>query len=158
MLLNRPLQDAAQKNLGWVGAPAYTEEDHQFARDLQTYLNIQPTGLSTMIEPLANAPLPTQGGSTDVAEVSWITPTVSLGVASAGKGLPWHSWATSASHGIPGAAKAAQVAARVLALTGVDLLTDPDLLSRAQDEFLEKTKSEPYQSPIPADQKPPLPR
>ena len=158
MLLNRSLQEAAQKNLGFVGAPAYAEEDHQFAKDLQSYLNIQQTGLSTMIEPLADAPLPTQGGSTDVAEVSWITPTVSLGVASAGKGLPWHSWATSASHGIPGAARAAQVAARVLALTGVDLLTHPDLLSRAQDEFLEKTKSESYHSPIPAGQKPLLPR
>jgi aminobenzoyl-glutamate utilization protein B len=81
-----------------------------------------------------------------------------VGIASAGKGLPWHSWATAASHGIPGAAKAAQVAARVLVLTGVDLLTNSDLLSSAQDEFLEKTGSEPYHSPIPADQKPLLPK
>lgn len=157
MLLNRALQEAAQKNLERVGGPAYGPEEQQFAKDLQGYLDKPLAGLSTTVIPLADHILPTQGGSTDVAEVSWITPTVSIGVASAGKGLPWHSWATEASHGIPGAAKAAQVAARVLALTGVDLLTDPDLLSDAQDDFLEKTEGEPYQSPVPADQKPILP-
>ena len=92
-----------------------------------------------------------------MAEVSWITPTVSFYVASTGMDIPWHSWATAASHGIPGAAKSAQVAARVLALTGVDLLTDPDLLERAKADFREHTGGKPYVSPIPVDQKPPLP-
>jgi aminobenzoyl-glutamate utilization protein B len=157
MLLNRPLQEAAQKNLELVGAPAYTEADQAFARDLQTFLELEPKGLSTKVEPLADGVKPTEGGSTDVAEVSWITPTVSVGVASAGLDLPWHSWATSASHGTPGASRAAQVAARVLALTGVDLLTDPELLASARAFYLEKTGGAPYRSPIPVDQEPPPP-
>lgn len=157
MLLNRPLQEAAQENLDIVGPPPFSEEDQAFARQIQAFLDLEPKGLSTRIEPLADEQQPTQGGSTDVAEVSWIAPTVSLRVASAGEDLPWHSWATSASHGIPGAAKAAQVAARVLALTGVDMLTDPELLEEARSYFLDKTGGEAYQSPIPADQKPPVP-
>ena len=157
MLLNRPLQEAAQKNLEIAGPPAYTEAEQSFARELQGFLKIEQKGLSTSIQPLAAEPQPAEGGSTDVAEVSRITPTVSFTVASAGAGLPWHSWATSASHGVSGASRAAQVAARALALNGVDLLTDPDLLKRARAFFLEKKGEQPYESPIPVDQKPPLP-
>ena len=105
MLLNRPLQEAAQRNLETVGPPAYNEEEQTFARELQGSLEIEQKGLSTSIHPLAGEQEPAEGGSTDVAEVSWITPTVSVTVASAGEGLPWHSWATSASHGTPGAAR-----------------------------------------------------
>ncbi len=84
MLLNRPLQEAAQKNLEIVGAPAYTEEEQSFARELQGFLKIEQKGLSTSIRPLAGEPELAEGGSTDVAEVSRITPTVSITVASAG--------------------------------------------------------------------------
>lgn len=98
-----------------------------------------------------------EGGSTDVAEVSHITPTVGIYVATAGKDLPWHSWAASASHGLPGASKAAVTAARVLAMTGVDLFTQPKLLEQARADFEKRRGGRPYRSPIPAGQKPPLP-
>jgi aminobenzoyl-glutamate utilization protein B len=156
MLLNRPLQEAAWENLQRVGAPQYSPIEQQFARDLQAFLEVDQSGIATNLEPLADEVEPVRGGSTDVAEVSWITPTVSISVASAGEHLPWHSWATAASHGTPGAAKAAQIAARVLALTGIDLLTDPALLSAARAAFDQAVAENPYQSPIPKDQKPPL--
>ncbi len=79
-------------------------------------------------------------------------------MTSAAAGIPWHSWATAASHGTDGAVKSAYVAAKVLALTGVDLLTDPKLVAEARAYFLEKTGGKRYESPIPVDQKPPLPR
>ncbi len=156
-LLNRPLQEAAQANFERVGGPLYAPAEHAWARQLQAYLKVDEKGLATEVKPLASGPEPPLGGSTDVAEVSWITPTVSINVASAGTGLPWHSWATSASHGRPEAARAAQIAARVLALTAMDLLTDAELLEAAQAFHRQKTGGEPYVSPIPKDQKPPLP-
>jgi len=45
----------------------------------------------------------------------------------------------------------------VIAATGVDLFTDPQLLARAREEFQKKTAGKPYQSAIPAGQKPPVP-
>jgi len=49
------------------------------------------------------------------------------------------------------------VATKVMALTGVDMLTDPALMQRAR-EFLDEVKAgQPYVSPIPVDQKPPVP-
>ncbi len=158
MNLNRPLQVAMQKNLERVGAPPYGEAEQAFARELQRSLGIEEKGLDVEVKPLADEPEPLSGGSTDVAEVSHITPTVGLQVTSAAADIPWHSWATAASHGIDGAVKSAHVAAKVLALTGVDLLTDPKLVEEARAFFLEKTGGKPYESPIPVGQKPPLPR
>jgi aminobenzoyl-glutamate utilization protein B len=109
------------------------------------------------VRPLASSVQPVEGGSTDVSDVSWITPTVGLEVATAGQDLPWHSWQAAASHGIPGASKAADVAAKVIAATGLDLLTNPELLAQARADFQRKTAGKPYRSAIPAGQKPPVP-
>ncbi len=156
-LLNRPLQEAVQRNLELVGAPEFSEQDQAFARALQKALGIEEKGLEAEVKPLAAEELPVSGGSTDVAEVSWITPTAQFSVATAAADVPWHSWATSASHGTDGARRGAHVAARVLALTGIDLLMDRDMLERAKAVYREKTEGKPYRSPIPQDQEPPLP-
>lgn len=157
VLFNRPLQERMQRNLTLAGAPAFDDAVHQFARALQDELGRQPVGMATTIAPLAPSVEPMEGGSTDVAEVSFLAPTVGVSVATAGIGLPWHSWATAASHGLPGASAASRVAAKALALTGIDLLTDARLLADARRAFAEQTAGRPYRSPIPADQPPPLP-
>jgi aminobenzoyl-glutamate utilization protein B len=157
LLLNRPLQEAAQVNLEYVGAPEFSEEDHAFARELQEELGIEPLGYPTDVVPLAADVEPTSGGSTDVAEVTRLAPGVSLYISTAGIDLPWHSWATAASHGRPNAARGASVAAKVLAMTAMDFLQDEDLRRRAKAEFDEKMKSQPYVSPVPRGQEPPLP-
>ncbi len=114
-------------------------------------------GIDTTVKKLLADVEPVKGGSTDVAEVSHITPTVGLSVATAGKDLPWHSWATAASHGIPEASTAAATAAKVIALTGVDLLLQPGLVKQARAFFQAKSGGKPYRSPIPPGQRPPLP-
>jgi aminobenzoyl-glutamate utilization protein B len=156
-LLNRPLQEATQANLDLVGAPRFPDAFQSFATEMQRGLGISEDGLDTEIRPLADGPMPPEGGSTDVAEVSYITPTVGFSVTSAPAGVPWHSWATTAAHGTEWSVRAADVAARVLALTGVDLLTNPELVRSAREFWAEKRAGEPYRSPIPQDQKPPLP-
>lgn len=155
--LNRPLQEAAQVNLELIGAPEFTEEEQQFARELQEHLGVEQDGYSTEVGELAPEPGPPSGGSTDVAEVSYITPTVSFRITTAAANIPWHSWAATACHGRDAGVKGAVVAAKAMAATGIDLLTDPELLERARAHFLEQTGGEPYESPVPADQAPPLP-
>ncbi len=157
ILLNRPLQEAAQVNLDRVGAPAFDERDHAFAKALQRHLNIEEKGYHTEVLPLAPEPKPPSGGSTDVAEASWIAPTVGFRVATAAAGVPWHSWATTACHGTEAGLKGANVAAKVIALTGIDLLADADLLARAKAFFQKATEGKPYRSPVPQDQTPPMP-
>ena len=157
LLLNRPLQEAVQANLELVGGPDFPEEFQEFARELQAFLEVEEVGLKMEVKPLKDEPEPPGGGSTDVAEVSWIVPEAGLSVTTAPWGIPWHSWAVSASHGTEGSVKGAEVAAKVLALSGIDVLINPDLLEEAQAFFLEKTGGKPYVSPVPADQEPVLP-
>jgi len=157
ILLNRPLQEATQANLEYVGAPVFSDDDQAFTRELQQALGIEPLGYPDKVTPLADEVQPPQGGSTDVAEVTRLAPGVSFYVATAGIDLPWHSWAASASHGRPSAARGASVAAKTLAMTAIDFLLDEDLRKRAKAEFDEKMKDHPYVSPVPKGQKPILP-
>jgi len=157
ILLNRPLQEAAQANLEYVGAPVFTEDDQSFGKELQKTLGLDPVGYPSEVNPLADGVEPPEGGSTDVAEVTRLAPGVSIYVATTASDLPWHSWATSASHGRPNAARGASVAAKTLAMTAIDFLLDKDLRKRARAEFDEKMKDNPYVSPVPKGQKPILP-
>ena len=155
--LVRPLQEAMQENLERVGPPAFDEEDQRFARELQRFAGVEVTGLNDTIQALADQPTAATGGSSDVADVSFITPTVEFSVTTAAEHIPWHSWATSASHGTTGAVKGAQVAARALALMGAELLLDDGLRARAREAHREATGGRAYVSPLPPDQAPPIP-
>jgi aminobenzoyl-glutamate utilization protein B len=96
------------------------------------------------------------GGSTDVAEVSWITPTVGFRMATAAKDVPWHSWAVTACSGSDAGIRGALAATKLIAVTGVDLLTNAELREKAKAEFAEKTGGQPYKSPVPKDQPVPV--
>jgi aminobenzoyl-glutamate utilization protein B len=145
-----------QTNLELVGAPKFTAEEQAFGRALQKFLGKAEKGIHSKVEPLADRLKPLEGGSTDVAEVSWITPTAAFSVATAPEGVPWHSWATTASHGTSIGHKGAVVAAKAIAATGIDLLTRPDVIQKARAFFQQATGGKPYQSPIPKDQTPPV--
>jgi aminobenzoyl-glutamate utilization protein B len=157
MLLNRTLVEAMDKNLRMVGPPEFTAEEQEYAKSLQESLDKEPKGFSEDIETIADSLQPPSGGSTDVAEVSFITPTVGFSVASAPVGVPWHSWATTSSHNTSGGKKSAVIAAKVISASAVELMLDDELLKQASEEFLEATNGDAYVSPIPEDQKPPLP-
>lgn len=156
-LLNRPLQEALQQNLELVGPVAFSEEEQSFGKRLQKFLGVAEKGFSDEIKPLADQPEPPRGGSTDVAEVSYLAPTAGFGVTTAASGVPWHSWATTACHGTSAAKKAAVVAAKVIAATGIDLLTDERLRESAREFFKKATEGRAYRPPIPQEQAPPLP-
>jgi len=157
--LNEPLILAVDNNLKLIGPPKFTKEEQSWAKELQRNTEKEELGFLTDIKnippdwknKLAN------GGSTDVAEVSFITPTVGFRIATAPYDVPWHSWATSASHGTLAAYKGAVVAAKVLTLTAIDLFTEESLRTEAKNYFLKNTGGKPYVSPIPKDQEVMLP-
>ncbi|MFQ5639149.1 MAG: amidohydrolase [bacterium] len=147
-LLNRPMQEALQKNLELVGAPQFTEEEQKFAHELQRTVDKEEKGFNADIAPLPEEVGEVEGGSTDVAEVSWIVPTAGFRVTTAAQDVPWHSWATTACHGTEAGRKGAVVAAKVIAATGLDLFTNRELLKSAQDFFKEASQGKPYVSPL----------
>jgi aminobenzoyl-glutamate utilization protein B len=158
--VNGPLIMAIQKNIEAVGPPSFTEEEQVWGKKLQEATQKEQKGFDGKVKPIPEAweKIPPNGGSTDVAEVSYITPTAGFNIATAPVGVPWHSWATSASHGTSAGFKGAQVAAKVLALTGIDLLTDKKLRDEAKAYFDKKTAGKSYESPLPIEQKVTLPK
>ncbi|OZI77356.1 M20 family metallopeptidase [Bordetella genomosp. 12] len=90
-------------------------------------------------------------GSTDVADVSWVTPTVQAWVACFAFGTPLHSW-QMVSQGQMGLAHTGMVhASKILAATAIALLDDPALMTQARQELIERRGGQPYRCPIPAE-------
>jgi len=151
----RTIAEVLYKNLKYAGPPVFTDEEQEFAKKIQKELGVPEKGLSKKIEEFKKPEGPS-GGSTDVAEVSWITPTAQFNAVSWPLGAPGHSWAIVTSVGSSIGHKGAITASKVIALSVLDLLLDKSIIMKAQKEWREKTKGMKYKSPVPADKKPPV--
>jgi len=93
--------------------------------------------------------------STDQGDLSWRVPTGSLDVAAYAFGAPGHSWQVAAATGTPIGEKAMDVAAKTLAATGFDLLTQPALFEQARESFRQVREPLEFKSLLPADARAP---
>ncbi len=144
------------ENLTWLGPLEFSEEEHEFARQIQRASGREPIGLKGEIQPLDLDPGEPEGGSTDVADVSWNVPTLHLSVTTAPDDAPWHAWPVVATGGMSIGHKGMLYAAKALAATMVDLYQRPETLAAIQGEFEEKTEGVEYRTYIP-EGPPPLP-
>ena len=86
-------------------------------------------------------------GSTDVGDVSWLTPTAQFTTATWVSGSPGHSWQNVSIGRTSIAHKGMLQAAKILAGTAWDLMTNPALLAKAREEFA-VSAAEGYDCPI----------
>jgi len=154
-----------------VGLPAYNDEEIDYAKKMAK--TITPSEFSSAIEeiktiyeesrvdnlkdtdyPFYPEVVPyqksthTMAGSTDVADVSWVVPTSQFFATCFVLGTPLHTWQL-VSQGKTGLAhKGMLYASKVLALTAIELLQNPDLIDQAKNELREQTKGG-YVNPIP---------
>jgi len=156
-LVNFEGQRLVQDNLVALGPIPFTEAEHAFARRLQAECGVPQTGLRTTVEPFVENPGPPQGGSTDVADVSWVVPTLHLSVTTAPAETPWHAWPVVACGGMSIGHEGMMHAAKAMAITLVDLSRDERLRGRIRAEFMAKTQGMTYQGYIP-DGPPPIPQ
>ena len=123
----------------------------QVSRPLASVLRGKVPAVFEGLAPYDPAVEDTLFGSTDVADVSWITPTVQAWVACYAFGTPLHSW-QMVSLGQSGLAHAGMVrAAQVMAATAIALLQRPERMAEAKVELLERRGGRPYACPIPAE-------
>jgi aminobenzoyl-glutamate utilization protein B len=136
LLLVRSLAELMQRNLEQVGGVNYTEAEMEFARKIQlTYgAGVPPIENARKIMPL-KIESDAGGGSTDVGDVSYAVPTVGMRASTWVPGTPAHSWQAVACGGTEIATKGMMVAAKTMALTAIDLFTDPAQIQKAKDEF-----------------------
>jgi len=149
----------------------YTEEEMAYAKKFQEVItdldrkNLQ--GMAKKVggknakeildQPLWDFMTYPQGGSkgsTDVGDVSWVVPTGQFGAVTWAAGTPGHAWQVVAQGKSPVAHKGTLFAAKVLAATAYDFLTDPELVKKARENWLEILDGETYPGALPPDAKP----
>lgn len=169
-LSNQVLEKLLYDNLLEVPLPQYTAEELKYAKELkatcpQSRLPGQLTETNPILKgkiaqltengklPLNNFVLPYSPahcyspGSTDVGDVSWLTPTAQFTAVTWISGSPGHSWQNVSAGKSSIAHKGMLMAAKVLAGACSDLMKDPLLLSKARQEF-DITAAEGYDCPI----------
>lgn len=162
---SKAISEVALKNLLKVGGPKFTPEEYEFAAKLNVDVKLQDKlenmmfmyhisdehckdnlyeGIGESMLEGTTAPYSGDGG-----DVSWQVPFASYNVACQTVGTGNHSWQQTVCAGMGIGQKGMLVAAKALSLTGVELMTSPDVLKAAKKELDDKLKDYPYTSPLP---------
>ena len=169
-LSNQVIENVLHVNMTAAPLPVYTEDEIVYAKQLRaTYDTSKLPGTRTyddfkvkkfIMEATENGSKPINDfvvihtpcnpfspGSTDVGDVSWLTPTAQFTAVTWPSGSPGHSWQNVSCGKTSIAHKGLLYAAKVLAGSAADLMENPELLSEAKAEF-EVAAAEGYDCPI----------
>ncbi len=148
---NKALAELFQRNIELVGMPEWDEEEQDFARQLQENLGTQVRGMPEKVDSLRPPGLFVGGGSSDVGDVTLITPTATIRFPGVVPGAISHHWSTVSSTYGSAAWKGLNAGARAIAASAIDLFTIPEELEKARKEFDEYSEMNPYRSFLPED-------
>jgi aminobenzoyl-glutamate utilization protein B len=169
LIVNTPLMETMQDVWESIGAPDFDDADRAFAEQIRATLTPEDISSSWAQErlderdvPLADFILPRHnevrqmGGSTDVADVSWVVPTVQAYGPSLAIGTQLHTWQVVAQGKSPLAHKAMVTTAKAMAATGLAALESEQLREAAWADLKRRLKGQSYRSPIPPEAEPPV--
>lgn len=176
LILNKTIENVIYEKLQEVGAPKFNKEETEFGEKIKKSVGEKAMGAFMPLLKQLNIPqefirvfkdciffeevLPhlqkevTMPGSTDVGDVSWVTPTSQFATTCQAIATPGHSWQAVAQAGMSIGHKGMLTAGKVLALTALEFFQNEELIKEARKEFLQKVKENPYVSPIPNGVKP----
>ena len=146
MHFNKPMAEAAQRNIQAVGLPAWTADEQAFARAVQKNLNAKEEGLALKLEEFkAPDAEPKSGGSDDIGDVSWTLPTIVVRYPANIPDLPGHHWSNAIAMATPIAHKGVVAGSKVVAMTTLDLMASEKLRRDARAYFTDvQTKDQKY--------------
>ncbi|MBI4266628.1 MAG: amidohydrolase [Acidobacteria bacterium] len=138
--MNKVLAETAYANIKAVGLPAWSAADITLAKAVQRELKVPERGLATEIPELGGREMIPDdekrgGGSDDIGDISWNVPTVSLSFPANFQAGPGHNWANAIAMATPIAHKGVVAGAKVQAMTILDVLMRPEVVSQAWDYF-----------------------
>jgi aminobenzoyl-glutamate utilization protein B len=157
ILVNRKGGYALHKNLELLKPLKYSADEIAFATKIQEATGKKQLGMDSRLKSFELTKEHPSGGSTDVGDVSWLVPQISLMVATAPADTPWHSWAVVACGGMSIGHKGLVYASKAMALTMIDLYQDEKLRSEVKAEFTKRKGNYVYKPMLP-DGPPPIPK
>jgi aminobenzoyl-glutamate utilization protein B len=151
--MNKTVAETMYDNIQKVGLPKWTEADETLAKALQKELKVPETGLAKQIGPLRGRErVPDEekrgGGSDDIGDISWNVPTVTLSYPANFQAGPGHSWANAIAMATPIAHKWVTAGAKVQAMTVLDLMMRPELVTQAWEYFRNVQTKETKYTPL----------
>ncbi|MFI5187412.1 MAG: amidohydrolase [Chitinophagales bacterium] len=149
LLVNETGATILQKNMEMIGSIIYTPEEIEFGKQIQKGAGMEQTGLKGEIKQLEKTKDDPEGGSTDVGDISWIVPEITLLATTAPYETPWHSWMVVACGGMSIGHKGMLFASKALGITMVDLFENGELRQKIRKEFEEKKGKEVWKAMLP---------
>lgn len=152
---NDALNDLLGRAMRKAGGYEYTPAEREFAENMQKTLR---TAVNKSGPDKLN--ISHDGGydfaSTDAGDVSWVVPMGSFVTATFVSGVVPHTWQAAACAGSSIGRKGMLVAARTLAVAGVDLLENPAEVDAARQAFQKRLAGRTWTTHIAKEAKPPL--
>ena len=154
LLINKTLAVNMQTNLEKVGGVPYTSDETIFAKKIQASFLGKSESIDSAVS-VKSLQIKKDLGSTDVGDVSYVVPTVGVETATWVPGTGAHSWQAVACGGTDIGIKGMIVAAKTMAFTAIDLFTNPELIKKAKEEFIQSKGNYQYKALL-GDRKPAL--
>ncbi len=155
VLPNDTLTEVMGRAMVKAGGYEYTPDESKFAVELQKTLAgpVRSPGPEKVKADMSEG---VGSASSDAGDVSWVVPTAQFTAATFVPGVSAHTWQAAACAGTSIGRKGMVVAARTLALAGMELFEKPAELKAAKDAFEKRLDGRKWTTRIPADGKPPM--
>jgi aminobenzoyl-glutamate utilization protein B len=157
LLVNETGAKTLQANMEMIGPIIYSQQETDFANQVMKEYGSEQKGMKGAIKPLEITKKDPDGGSTDVGDVSYIVPEITLLAVTAPFEAPWHSWVVVACGGMSIGHKGMLFAAKSLSTTMVDLFENEKLRQDIHKEFEQRKGNEVWKAMLP-DGPPPVPK
>ena len=157
LLTNETGAKVLHNNMEFVGPITYSKEELSFADKIMKEYGLESKGINGAVKPIEQTKKDPDGGSTDVGDVSYIVPEITLLATTAPYESPWHSWVVVACGGMSIGHKGMLYASKTLGTTMVDLFENEKLRNDIKEEFLKRKGKEVWKAMLP-DGPPPIPQ
>jgi aminobenzoyl-glutamate utilization protein B len=145
-----------QSNLELLEPISFSRSENEFAYQIQEDSGLKKTGLRSQPFTMDEALVDPGDITSDMGDVSWIVPTITLLAVCMPEDVPAHSWGSTASFGSSIGHKGMIYASKALAMTMIDLYKNPDQINTIKNEFTERKGLLVYKTMLPVGP-PPIP-
>lgn len=149
---NKTLAEVVHRNMEHYGAPAFTPEEQEFTKKMQTYMCVEPSGLDTKIQPFG----PSETIICGTSEFSWNAPYVTFWVTLGLQGVGWYNWMVTACAGSSISKKTMSRTGQIMTSSFIDIVTSPETVAKAREEWKERMAGRTYECLLPAEHPAPL--
>ena len=149
ILPNKKGSELLQSNLELLEPVSFSKDEYEFACQIQEESKLKKAGIRSQPLTMDEAMIDPWELTSDIGDVSWTVPTITLLSVCVPKDVPMHSWGSTSCFGSSIGHKGMIYASKALALTMIDLYKNPVQLIAIKKEFAERKGAIVYKTMLP---------